>query len=315
MEFENESTLPVAIAVTRRDVLTTRPQIDNPPRGIDLPEDAIVLPLAHAATTRVGLLHDRAHMGRLPDDIPGHQEVVRGWESACNVASRINVPDHALTAGVSAMRSAILLDDVSLLGDTLRAGTASHDHVVIEKVRLGETHEDSVVEVVEVVQRRVKKERRASLLSWDTPHLLATAAWACEKLGDDVAAADIGRTWLRMADTQVEDLPVVGPSGPEMIAWVESLLVRAHPDGGLCTVLPFGIPEPWWGAHFECHDLIADPRHRLSFAVRWHGARPALLWEISGAPGIVIAGGATNEEWHSTDMSGETLLAEPRRTL
>jgi hypothetical protein len=53
----------------------------------------------------------------------------------------------------------------------------------------------------------------------------------------------------------------------------------------------------------------------LSFAVRWHGARPALLWEISGAPGIVIAGGATNEEWHSTDMSGETLLAEPRRTL
>ena len=306
MEFENESTLPVAVAVTRRDVLTTRPQIDNPPQGIDLPEGSIVLPLAHGSTTRIGLLHDRAHMGRLPDDIPTHQEIVRGWEGACNVASRINVPDHALTAGVSQLRSAILLDDRSVLGDV------DDGYISIERARLGETDDDTVIHVVDAVQRRIKKERRAKTLSWDTPHLMATAAWVCEKQGDDIAVADIANTWLKMADTPVETLPAVAPRDVSMIAWVESLLVNAQPSGGMCTVLPFGIPEPWWGSQFECHGLIADPRHRVSYAIRWHGARPALLWEMSGEPGIVIAGGATNESWHSTDMSGETLLSAPQ---
>lgn len=182
---------------------------------------------------------------------------------------------------------------------------------MIELARLGETDEDTVIHVVEAVQRRIKKERRARQLAWDTPHLLATAAWVCEKLNDDLASADIGRTWLRMADTPVEPLPDVSPTGLGMVAWVESLLVGASPSGGVCTVLPHGIPEPWWGAHFECHALVADPRHRLSYAIRWHGERPALLWEMSGEPGIVIAGGATNNDWHSTDMSGETLLAAP----
>lgn len=319
MEFENESTLPVAVAVTRRDVLTTRPQIDNPPQGIDLPEGSIVLPLAHGAVTRVGLLHDRPHMGRLPDDIANHQEIVRGWEGACNVASRINVPDHALTAGVSQLRSAILLDDRSVLdgadngaGHRGKRNDNLADQIAIERARLGETHEDTVLEIVDAVQRRIKSERRAKTLAWDTPHLFATAAWVCEKQGDDVAVADIGNTWLKMVDTPVEPLPIVAPGDVSMIAWVESLLVQASPSGGVCTVLPFGIPEPWWGSQFECHGLIADPRHRVSYAIRWHGARPALLWEMSGEPGIVLAGGLANEQWHSTDMSGETLLSAPQ---
>lgn len=310
MEFENESTLPVAVAVTRRDVLTTRPTIDNPPQGIDLPSDSIVLPLAHSAITRVGLLHDRPHTGRLPDDIPSFQEVVRGWESACNVASRVSVPDHTLTAGMSAVRCALLLDDNDVLSHI--TDDEHRDHHLIELARLGETDDDFIIDVVHAVEKRIKRERRASQLAWDTPHLLATAAWVCEKLGDDLAAADIGRTWLRMADTPVTPLPAISPTGLGMIAWVESLLVGAHPAGGLCTVLPFGIPETWWGAHFECHGLVADPRHRVSYAIRWHGERPALLWEMTGEPGIVIAGGVTNEEWHTTDMSGETLLAAPQ---
>jgi hypothetical protein len=313
VEFENESTLPVAVAVTRRDVLTTRPTIDNPPQGIDLPEGSIVLPLAHSATTRVGVLHDRPHTGRLPDDVPTFQEVVRGWESACNVASRISVPDHTLTAGISAVRSSLLLQDHDLVSQV--SDDEHQDHYHIELARLGETHEDTVIDVVRAVERRIKKERRAQQLMWDTPHLLATAAWVCEKLGDDIAAADIGRTWLRLADVPVASLPAVSPTGFGMIAWTESLLVGAHPAGGLCTVLPHGIPQTWWGSQLECHGLVADPRHRISYAIRWHGERPALLWEMSGEPGIVIAGGITNEHWHTTDMTGETLLAAPSSSM
>ena len=76
-------------------------------------------------------------------------------------------------------------------------------------------------------------------------------------------------------------------------------------------MLPHGIPETWWGASFDCRGITADPFRTVSFAVRWHGARPALLWETSGPAGLVLTAGGDNADWHSTDASGETLLAAP----
>lgn len=298
LEFENETSLPVAIALTRADLLTSRPVADNPPMGIDLPAGSIVLPLGHKASLRVGLAHTAPHQGRLPDDTPDHQQVVRGWEGACDVASRVTVPDHTVTAGIAALRSNLLLGEGS-------------EGAAIELVRLGETHHDSILEVVDAVQRRLKSEKRARTLQWDTPHLLATAARACVLLDDETAAGDIGASWLRIADRPVQELPVEMPAGLAGIAWAESIMATPSPAGGLCTVLPAGIPETWWGSSFEVHNLVADPFRSLSFAVRWHGARPAILWETKGGPGLVLAGGAGNGDWHTTDVSGEALLAAP----
>ena len=298
VEFENETPMPVVVAVTRSDILTTRPLGDNVPMGIDLPQGSVTLPLGHKATVRIGLSHASVGQGRLPDDTPDHQQVVRGWETACDVSSRITLPDHTVVGRVSAVRSNLLLGI-----DT--------EGAAIELVRLGETHPDSILDVVNAVQTRLKQEKRARTLQWDTPHLLATAARACVLLGDDTAAGDIGAAWLRIADRPVAELPVEVPSGLGSIAWAESLLVTASPSGGVCTVLPHGIPEPWWGASFDCRGLTADPFRTVSFAVRWHGARPALLWETAGPAGLVITAGGDNHGWHTTDASGETLLAAP----
>ena len=40
------------------------------------------------------------------------------------------------------------------------------------------------------------------------------------------------------------------------------------------------LPDAWLGQGIEVHDA---PTHHgvLSFAVRWHGDRPALLWELT----------------------------------
>src|SRR5699024_3305275 len=55
-----------------------------------------------------------------------------------------------------------------------------------------------------------------------------------------------------------------------------SLLVGTRPDG--LDLVPH-MPHDWYGAPVELHD--APTRHgKLSFGVRWHGVRPALLWEI-----------------------------------
>jgi hypothetical protein len=299
MEFDNESNMPVAVAVTRSDVLTTRQPANNPPQGIDLPTTSMMIPIGHRSMARVALLHKSPAPGVLPEATPLHQQVVRGWETACDIASRMTLPDHTVVAGIARVRSNLLL------------GVDITEDAFIELVRLGETHHDSIMEVVDVVQRRVKAEKKSSVLQWDTPHVLATAARACVLLNDDLAAGDIAAVWSRLSDRAVAEPPIEVPEGIAAVAWAETLLVQASPSDGVCTLLPYGIPQPWWGTSFDVKGLIADPHHTLSYAVRWHGERPALLWEVSGPPGLLIQGGAADQQWHTTDASGEVLLAAP----
>jgi hypothetical protein len=51
------------------------------------------------------------------------------------------------------------------------------------------------------------------------------------------------------------------------------------------------------------------PTHRgpVSWSVRWHGDRPALLWE--GAPGATFTAPGLDAAWSSDDARGEVLLA------
>jgi len=301
LEFENETPATVAVALTRSDIATVRPMAPNPPQGIDLPSGSVVLPLGHRATLRVGLAHAGAE-AVLPQDLAGHQQVVRGWETACDVASRLVLADHTVVAGICRARSDLLLGSPD-----------SSPLAAIERVLLGERGDDAVLQVVDAAQSVISAEKRAKRLGWRTPHLLAHAAHACVLLDEEMAAGDIGRAWLRLADTAVEEPPVVVPPGLDAVCWAESLLARPVASGGQCTVLPHGIPETWWGTNFEAHGLVADPHRTLSYAVRWHGARPAILWEVSGVAGLVLSGGSADPEWHSVDSSGEALLAAPVR--
>jgi len=43
--------------------------------------------------------------------------------------------------------------------------------------------------------------------------------------------------------------------------------------------------------------------------VRWHGEKPALLWEIDGPVGTRVAASAVDGAFSSTEMRGETLLS------
>ena len=52
---------------------------------------------------------------------------------------------------------------------------------------------------------------------------------------------------------------------------------------------------------------------RLSSAVRWHGTRPALLWELEpheGTDPVTITVPGLDPTWSTTDPRGEALLAE-----
>lgn len=54
---------------------------------------------------------------------------------------------------------------------------------------------------------------------------------------------------------------------------------------------------------------------RISFSVRWHGRRPALLWERTGGHDrIELRCTGLDPSWSSVEPHGEALLAEPLRT-
>ncbi|QGG94746.1 hypothetical protein [Actinomarinicola tropica] len=90
---------------------------------------------------------------------------------------------------------------------------------------------------------------------------------------------------------------------------VLDLFAVAVDDGLLlCPVLP----DAWLGAGFEVHGLPTD-HGRLSYAVRWHGERPALLWELERhADGpVTLRSPGLDPDWSTTEVRGEALLAVP----
>ncbi|MBV8160840.1 MAG: hypothetical protein JO265_07955, partial [Acidimicrobiia bacterium] len=99
-----------------------------------------------------------------------------------------------------------------------------------------------------------------------------------------------------------------GWAAADFLSLVRNLLVR-EVDGGLAMLSL--LPDEWIGQHLEVHDA---PTHhgRLSFAVRWHGDRPALLWELAPHPGtgrVRLSAPGLDPGWSSVDLRGETLLA------
>lgn len=99
--------------------------------------------------------------------------------------------------------------------------------------------------------------------------------------------------------------------------------LAVHEQGGGLALLP-AVPDTWLGQAIEAHD-VPTSYGRLSYAVRWHGERPALLWElephldpavaaaVAAAGPFVITAPGLDPGWSTTALSGEALLASPGR--
>lgn len=303
IEIENESPLPFAVAFAGRPLLTERPPADVPINGIDLPADAIVLPVGHRASIRVAIPHDPARFvaGTLPRLAPA-MAVVRGWLTVVQRASRVVLPDDGLSDAVTEARCDLLLqgpvgadDPVGFLLDVAELG------------RLGDGADAWMPEIVEPV----------AAIARSTDADVDAALAACERLaiiaGDERAAGDLARIRDRRQrdglvstrDGQPSSFSEIrrGPSIGRFVAQVEQRIA----DGGL--LLPTGIPRRWLGANFEVHGIPTGPRSTVSFAIRWHGERPAVLWEQQGPTQRLTTG--VDPGWSTEETTGEALWAAP----
>ena len=102
-----------------------------------------------------------------------------------------------------------------------------------------------------------------------------------------------------------------GGAAVGVLGLVRQVAVRETPTGGLALATIF--PPEWAGKPLEVHDA---PTHhgRISYALRWHGDRPALLWqcERSGVP-LTVPG--LDPSFATTEQSGEALLAPYRARI
>lgn len=147
---------------------------------------------------------------------------------------------------------------------------------------------------------------RTQVLLDPVPDALVVAA--LEGWGFDSEAAVAWRRLPLRARRRAarRDLPARPDTPAGRLLATRSRLV-AHDGHSTISVLPDPAPS-WSGRDLEVHD--APTRiGRVSYALRWHGSRPALLWEMTdAAAGTRLRADALDPGWSTTQPVGEALL-------
>jgi hypothetical protein len=288
VELENSSPLPVAVAFSRRDISTGHPAAPLPP---DSPIDArVAVPLAHRSLVR-------AVVGSLPRRVlPSAEQVARGWVTQTETGSRYELPDPALGERVVAARSDALLDRPDD-GDPIELLLT-----VRERCQLGEgpvPWVSAVRAAAETVARRARREA-----SWEALAALGGAADVLHWAGEQRGARDVSAIMARLPAASPD--PPAEPDGVRLLAWIGRVLVR-WPMGadGVIDLVP-GYPAAWAGLALAIHG-VRSRSTTLGLAVRWHGDRPALLWEIDEA--VTLTCRRLDPSWSASAVRGEALLA------
>jgi hypothetical protein len=136
---------------------------------------------------------------------------------------------------------------------------------------------------------------------WDADVALAAADRVLAVGGEGRARRDLARI---RGDRTPAPFPSEVPDGVRAVPWLEGLLA----DGG--ALLPTGLPAAWLGQSLEVYRVPTSPTSSVSYAIRWHGARPAILWEQSGDP-VELSAPVLAPGWASSEPSGEALWPEP----
>lgn len=298
VEVHNESPLPIAVALTRPDVLTTRAPTDVPIEGIELPAGSVLLPVGHRTRVVAGLAHAGGGPGGLPTGWADAITVARGWRTSVERAGHLVLPDERPADLVVAARAQLLLDGLD---------DPQHDPTAF-LIGLGELQRlreltprqvgDLAVEIATAVEA-VGRDR-----GWDVDAALDAAARVFRHGGDDRAGRDVDDVIERRGRADLPDSDASPPTGVRVIPFVE------RPLAARGLLLPGGLPATWRGSSVEAHGLAIGPATEISFALRWHGPNLAVLWEAAGSP-ITLAAPAVAPSWSSDERSGEALWQDP----
>jgi hypothetical protein len=90
-----------------------------------------------------------------------------------------------------------------------------------------------------------------------------------------------------------------------------------EPTGNTPKVAIFeGFSSSWFNVPIEVQNM---PVHKgtIGYVIRWHGDRPALLWEGEVSTEVTFTSPKLDADWESTESNGETLFPQqiPKETI
>lgn len=321
IEIDNESAAAVAVVFSQAPSFAPRPPTDVPvaarsAEGVEIPTGAVSYPIAHRSSLRIAVAHrgSGAPSGPrpLPAGVPDAAAVVRGWLRQTEQAARLLLPDVNL-ANIDVAEASVAARVTAARCDVLLGANSGADDPVASLIALGETvrmgaDPDPLVPTAVTAAERIASDARRCGLDWDAGVALAAAEAVLIAAEDRRAAGDLAAIRSRLGGDGAP-IPPMAPVGVRLIPWVEQRI--AQPISlQRCVLLPEGFPTGWLGVNWEAHHLPAGPQSRVSVAVRWHGERPAVLWEITGAP-TALSGGRAAPQWSSDEPRGEALWPQP----
>ena len=288
-------------------------------KGRDLA--AMVWPLPHTAQMAVSASLGRGTLPP-PSDLPDADAVLRGWQAHLDRGARIEVPDEGLARRIDRNRR-------RWLGRTGRMETADVAALCELSVRLDHHgyHDDAQLVLDEVADRWTTEAPTERLRAFTVHHDLtgdegvavrfveavAEAVEAAARMGAEVPVAPVERLLIAAGqDRAVHDLRRLDlhPDEPPS----EGLRAELVADHGDDLLVAPGFRPAWQGGSLAVYGLPTR-FGSLSYAVRWHGTRPALLWELEARPGrkqVALRAPALDQDWSSDEPTGETLLAASR---
>ena len=241
---------------------------------------------------------------RRPDMHDGTVAPVVRMARTAVVLDRVGLPDEADRARGRLLEAV----DVSMLSS--EAADAALGALASRRLRSGRTSQLAdlagplAFEAGDFLQRRTLEQVAAALDS-EAP---AAARDARRMLADLVEQSSRGSALSDLAGTVRRSLDF----GGDGLAGLEALLDCLVAEASDHLVVAPALPDEWTGAPIDVSSLAT--RHgMISFSLRWHGPRPALLWDLqppadgSSRHGVTIRCGL-DRCWSSTTTAGEALL-------
>lgn len=155
-------------------------------------------------------------------------------------------------------------------------------------------------------------EQVAAALETEAPAAARDARRLLAETGSPSPTPDAAATVDRLSAV-VRDSVAFGRDG---LAGIEDLLDCLVAEAADRLVIAPSMPDEWIGATVDAHGLLT--RHgTLSFSLRWHGPRPAVLWDLQPRrdedPAVTVRCGL-DESWASEARTGEALLRTGQAT-
>ncbi|MEZ5247483.1 MAG: hypothetical protein R2707_20510 [Acidimicrobiales bacterium] len=305
------------------DVVADGPDASRSACHGDGASGGIVLALPHRQKVQVHVLVE----GDFPTRPVTPDEISAGWRTITAGSLAIDVPDVDL--GEAWNR---ILPDLIVQAGSLDPRTAAEAAVALDIAGLHDEADRGRATVVAAAEDGTVRgvDAVAALRALASRDLLAGHESGLADLAGPLAAAagtaldaptlsQVARALEAVApaaaaDARAAAARAVGTFAPDSApaAAADRVLasVVAAPDPGVVHLLP-SVPEAWLGQPIDVRSC-GTPNGRVSFSIRWHGPRPALLWErLGGSDAVELRCPGLDPSWSSLERSGEALLAEP----